>query len=163
MISSVLKIIQGIVKLRNSSGTIIDPAIESTQVTQNTRIGDLTESAPGTDTASSGLNGRLQRIAQRLTDIIALLPQSYSHKRVSGATTVTVKSGAGVLKRITINRQTNGKYTVYDNTAGSGTVLAIISSVNGVSPVTLDYELAFSTGLTVVTTGANTDLSFIYT
>lgn len=39
-------------------------------------IGALTESAPGTDTASSGLNGRLQRIAQRITSLIALLPTS---------------------------------------------------------------------------------------
>lgn len=37
-------------------------------------IGSLTETAPATDTASSGLNGRLQRIAQRLTSLIALLP-----------------------------------------------------------------------------------------
>lgn len=33
------------------------------------QIGSLTETAPATDTASSGLNGRLQRIAQRLTTI----------------------------------------------------------------------------------------------
>lgn len=37
-------------------------------------IGIVTETAPATDTASSGLNGRLQRIAQRLTSLIALLP-----------------------------------------------------------------------------------------
>lgn len=42
--------------------------------TTNTRVGTLTETAPGTDTASSGLNGRLQRIAQRITSLIALLP-----------------------------------------------------------------------------------------
>lgn len=36
--------------------------------------GALTETAPTTDIASSGLNGRLQRIAQRLTSLIALLP-----------------------------------------------------------------------------------------
>lgn len=34
------------------------------------QIGLLTESAPATDTATSGLNGRLQRIAQRLTTTI---------------------------------------------------------------------------------------------
>lgn len=33
-------------------------------------IGGLTEAAPATDTASSGLNGRLQRVAQRLTTLI---------------------------------------------------------------------------------------------
>jgi hypothetical protein len=37
-------------------------------------IGPLTEAAPASDTASSGLNGRLQRIAQRITSTIALLP-----------------------------------------------------------------------------------------
>lgn len=40
----------------------------------DTKIGSLTEAAPATDTASSGLNGRLQRIAQRLSSLIALLP-----------------------------------------------------------------------------------------
>lgn len=38
------------------------------------KVGSLTETAPATDTASSGLNGRLQRIAQRLSSLIALLP-----------------------------------------------------------------------------------------
>lgn len=38
------------------------------------QLGSLTEGAPATDTASSGLNGRLQRIAQRLTSILAKLP-----------------------------------------------------------------------------------------
>lgn len=35
-------------------------------------VGPLTETAPVSDTASSGLNGRLQRIAQRLTSLIAV-------------------------------------------------------------------------------------------
>lgn len=42
----------------------------------STLIGALTETAPATDTASSGLNGRLQRIAQRITSLIALIVQS---------------------------------------------------------------------------------------
>jgi hypothetical protein len=37
------------------------------------QVGSLTETAPGSDTASSGLNGRLQRVAQRLTSLLALL------------------------------------------------------------------------------------------
>ncbi len=41
-----------------------------------TALGGVTETAPANDTASSGLNGRLQRIAQRLTSLIALLPTS---------------------------------------------------------------------------------------
>lgn len=53
-------------------------ANQATQITAanlvNTNLGAVTEAAPATDTASSGLNGRLQRIAQRLTSLIALLP-----------------------------------------------------------------------------------------
>jgi len=45
-----------------------------TQSDFDTKIGSLTEAAPATDTASSGLNGRLQRIAQRLTTLLAVFP-----------------------------------------------------------------------------------------
>jgi hypothetical protein len=51
----------------------VDPSFAATDQVQ---LGALTETAPATDTASSGLNGRLQRIAQRLTSLIALLPAS---------------------------------------------------------------------------------------
>jgi hypothetical protein len=55
-------------------------AASSFAVTQSTedvaRVGIITETAPATDTASSGLNGRLQRIAQRLTSLIAVMPTS---------------------------------------------------------------------------------------
>lgn len=49
------------------------PVVETSAATRlsesdfDTKTGALTETAPATDTASSGLNGRLQRIAQRLT------------------------------------------------------------------------------------------------
>lgn len=51
-------------------GTIAGVALESTQSAQSTLIGAVTETAPASDTASSGLNGRLQRIAQRLSTLI---------------------------------------------------------------------------------------------
>ncbi|MBA2704914.1 MAG: hypothetical protein H0U60_13815 [Blastocatellia bacterium] len=70
-------------------------------------IGALTETAPATDTASSGLNGRLQRIAQRLTSIIALLPAALGTGgglKVDGSGTalpvsgtVTANAGTGTL------------------------------------------------------------------
>jgi hypothetical protein len=47
-----------------------------TQSDFDTKVGSLTETAPASDTASSGLNGRLQRIAQRISSLIALLPTS---------------------------------------------------------------------------------------
>jgi hypothetical protein len=47
-------------------------ATSANQSSELTLIGGVTETAPATDTASSGLNGRLQRIAQRITDLIAV-------------------------------------------------------------------------------------------
>ena len=55
---------------------VIEPSA-ATRLTESdfdTKVGALTETAPATDTASSGLNGRLQRIAQRITSLIALIP-----------------------------------------------------------------------------------------
>jgi hypothetical protein len=50
--------------------------------------GSLTETAPATDTASAGLNGRMQRIAQRLTSLIALVPAALGSR--SAATSFAV-------------------------------------------------------------------------
>jgi hypothetical protein len=55
------------------AGTEQAAGSEVTIDTADTMIGTRTEAAPGTDTAESGLNGRLQRIAQRLTTLIGLL------------------------------------------------------------------------------------------
>jgi hypothetical protein len=46
----------------------------------NVLLGAVNETAPASDTASSGLNGRLQRIAQRITSLIALIPASLGQK-----------------------------------------------------------------------------------
>lgn len=58
------------------SGAATETTLASvlTQSDFDTKAGSLTEAAPATDTASSGLNGRLQRIAQRITSLIALVP-----------------------------------------------------------------------------------------
>jgi hypothetical protein len=71
-------------------------AASSFAVTDSTediaRIGIVTETAPASDTASSGLNGRLQRIAQRLTSLIALVPASLGQKAMSASFAVTLAS-----------------------------------------------------------------------
>ncbi|MER8560195.1 hypothetical protein [Mesorhizobium sp. M0578] len=50
-------------------------------------IGGLTETSPANDTASSGLNGRLQRIAQNITTLIA---STLSVRAADGIVTVSV-------------------------------------------------------------------------
>lgn len=48
----------------------------ATDVLIGTVLGSIGETAPGSDTGSSGLNGRLQRIAQRLSSLMAQIPTS---------------------------------------------------------------------------------------
>lgn len=76
---------------------------------------------------------------------------SYSH--ISTSTTTTVKSGAGVLHAISVNAlgTVASQATIYDNTAGSGTVIAVVDTLTQLRTVLLD--VAFTTGLTIVTTG----------
>ena len=60
-------------------------------------VGIVTETAPASDTASSGLNGRLQRIAQRVTSLIALVPASLGQKTMANAFAVSIASDQSVI------------------------------------------------------------------
>ncbi len=87
---------------------------------------------------------------------------SYAHLNSTGTT--TIKSGAGILRRVVINTKgsASNTFTIYDNTSGSGTVIAAIDTVNGVLGH-FEYNVAFSTGLTVVdATGTSADITVIY-
>jgi hypothetical protein len=72
---------------------------------------------------------------------------------ISSATTTTVKSGAGVLHAIVVGETAAGAITIYDNTAASGTTIAVLkaSIVEG----TYVFDRTFSTGLTIVTAAAS--------
>ena len=70
--------------------------------------------------------------------------------------TRTVRTGAGVLRGLIINPGTSSTFVVYDNTAGSGTVLVALTTggVSGGNGYFIDcFDVAFSTGLTYVSTG----------
>lgn len=69
-------------------------ALETTQVANGVLVGAVTETAPANDTASSGLNGRLQRIAQNITSLIALLPVSLGIKAATGSLSIVPASDA---------------------------------------------------------------------
>lgn len=82
---------------------LTDNATETTLATRlsesdfDTKVGSLTETAPATDTASSGLNGRLQRLAQRVTSLISLLPASLGQKTKANSLAVTLASDQDAL------------------------------------------------------------------
>lgn len=109
---------------------LTDNATQTTLATRlsesdfDTKVGSLTETAPATDTASSGLNGRLQRLAQRLTSLIALLPTSLGQKTKANSLAVTLASDQDALP-ITDN---GGSLTV------DGTVAATQSGTWTVQP-----------------------------
>ncbi len=77
----------------DGSGAATEATLQTltTQSDFDSKLGSLTETAPATDIASSGLNGRLQRVAQRLTSILNALAAL-----VNGAFTVTGDTAHGV-------------------------------------------------------------------
>lgn len=76
-----------------------------------------------------------------------------SFSNITTATTTAVKSGAGILHTICVNSlgTVASTATVYDNTAGSGTKIATLNTLALLGCQT--YDVAFSTGLTIVSTG----------
>ena len=89
-----------------------------------------------------------------------------NYYNITGNTTHTIKSGSGVLSAISINNATTGGVcTVYDNTTASGTkIMTITLPTGGVNPTPATLSnlgCEFTTGLTVVTTGA-TDNNFTF-
>lgn len=145
-------------------------------VTWNTGVGINFIQAWNTNSASLIVRARLQDInANSITSssIVGLRPVdvnvvqagAYLFRNLTGNATTTVKSGAGVLHTLTINNNsTGGTVTVYDNTAGSGTVImtlqvgspsgGLLSTSGTPGPVSLRLDIAFATGLTVVTAGS---------
>lgn len=98
-------------------------------------------------------NGQRADLQGTVTGAILTEEAGRSFNHISTAATTTVKSGAGFLHSITVNAlgTVASSATIYDNTAGSGTVIAIINTLN--LSGTFTYDIAFSTGLTIVTTG----------
>ncbi len=73
----------------NTSALALDASVTALVPTTDfdSKIGSLTETAPATDTASSGLNGRLQRIAQRLSTLITAVGSPFQAGGSIGNTT----------------------------------------------------------------------------
>lgn len=93
---------------------------------------------------------------------LAQQPQSFQYTNITTDTTTAIKSSPGVLHSICVNTPAaTGTVTVYDNTAGSGTKIATITSFASVSGCFI-YDVAFWTGLTIVTATAAPDITVSY-
>ena len=94
---------------------------------------------------------------------ISVKNKSSSFSNITTTGTTTIKSGAGIFRRLVINTKgvSSNTFTIYDNTAGSGTVIATVDTVNSIG--SLEYGLAFSTGLTIVSaSGTSANATVIY-
>jgi len=88
---------------------------------------------------------------------------AYSYQNIATDTTTVVKSTRGVLHSITINTPAaSGTITIYDNTAGSGTKIGTITSFASTNPCII-FDVAFWTGLTIVTATAAPDITVAFT
>lgn len=87
----------------------------------------------------------------------------YNYSNITGQATTVVKASSGILHTITFNKPTaTTVVTIYDNTAGSGTTIGAVTIPASPLPVTLIYDVAFATGLTVKTETANSDITISY-
>lgn len=95
--------------------------------TKNTsdRLGDLNESEPVDELTASGLNGRLKRIASRLTLLISKLPATLGQKTMANSLSVTLATDQGALSVTPTNN--SGTITNAQVTVGTSAVRATVS------------------------------------
>lgn len=108
------------VHLRDSDGT---------DIALGGKVGSLTESAPGTDTASSGLNGRLQRIAQRISSLITALGSPFQAGGSIGNTVFGATQSGTWLQSII--PQTSGGYTSFPLVSLASTNATVVKASAG--------------------------------
>lgn len=155
--------------------TTMAGSLSVTVATDDARIGPVNETAPATDTAASGLNGRLQRIAQRITSLIALIPASLGikapatsfsvvqagmqYETVAASQTAQVFGGAGAvgdyMSHVIIQPVTTaaGTCTVLDN----ATVIFTFTTgtLSDLRPIIVPFGCFSVSGAFKGTTGAN--------
>lgn len=86
-----------------------------------------------------------------------------TYKNITAAGTNVVKSGAGTLVGIINNKPVSlSSITVYDNTAASGNKIGTLTNPLALlsQQVNLLHDVAFTNGLTVVTSGSD-DITII--
>ncbi len=98
-----------------------------------------------------------------LPNNISRVEQHFSYANITGQATTTVKNGAGFLHAITFNKPVATQViTIYDNTTNASPVVGTITIPSSPMPVTLFYDITLSTGLTIVTATASSDITVSY-
>jgi hypothetical protein len=88
-------------------------------------------------------------------------PQVFQYANITAAapTTTTLKNSPGVLHTVCVNTPAaTGTITIYDLTVGSGAKIGTITGYAS-TPRCFDYDVAFWSGLTIVTATAAQDIT----
>ncbi len=89
----------------------------------------------------------------------------YQHKNITTATTTDVKGSPGFLHTVSINTPVaSSTIKIYDNTAGSGTLIGTITlpaTLLSQGPMYALLDVWCSVGITIVTTGTS-DITVSY-
>lgn len=139
----------------NASVASIDTKVSTAanQTTLNTRTGDLTETAPASDTASSGINGRLQRLAQRITSFIAVAATEVTLALINGKlpSNLTVTSTRLLIDGSGVTQPVSGVVSTKTDLTPSAPAAATV----GISSASAVAANANRKGLSIVNTSIN--------
>lgn len=112
--------------------------------------------------------GTSQQLFDKITNLdpSVLACVGYKYRHINTISTTLVKSGDGILQRVILGGiGIQGMVTIYDGLTASGSVIGAISlAVQGnqpSAPTVFEYEVYFTTGLTVVTV-ATTDVTVVF-
>jgi hypothetical protein len=85
-----------------------------------------------------------------------------AYQHIAGAATTVCKLSGGILHAIVVN-QAGTLCTIYDQTSAAVPIMGIVDTNKTTGTIgSIDYECPFFNGLTIVTTGAGSDITVIY-
>jgi len=139
------------------AGTLVHTTSAPTATwTATTTLPVRAENINSGNTENTTINIRVNTIYR-----LGQLQTQSTYRHVTSASATICKYGAGTLHRIVVNNPSNNSCTIYDNFTDSGSAIAVINPGNGTLPFTLEYNVPFSLGLTVVPAGTM-DLTVVF-
>ncbi len=91
---------------------------------------------------------------------VFIAPVATTARNLVGPGTTLLKAGTGILRRVVINAA-GTTAVIYDNVTGTGPTIATLN-LGANFPVSVQYDVPFLTGLTMVTTGGAVNLTVVY-
>jgi hypothetical protein len=145
----------------NSAPVVLSTSQETMLSNLDTDLGSTSETAPASDTATSGLNGRLQRVAQRLTTLIEdifVTGQSAQTATVNNILTTTAGTAASDLT----GYRTASVQVVSTGTAGTFIFEGSNDNTNFQAIPVFSQLILTGTPITAAITASATNLIYVF-